>query len=182
MPFTQIPRNRRPHLIHQTSIKLVPSLHQQEQHHALVAVLRPPLSDAQRVLHAVRKVPLDHRVDLGGPKADSRGVQNAVGPAQKGNVACDWVHDAEVAVCPDVGETCEVGGVVAGAGGGGVGWGAVVTPEEAGDVGEGGRRDEFAWSAGWDFLSLGAVGLEGVVDCDVDPKGGALGAADVDRC
>ena len=88
------------HLADELPVELAARSHQQEQHDALVDVLRSPLPHADGVRDPVREVPLDDRVDLRGAEADAARVQDAVGPAEEGDPFGDGMHNAEVTVGP----------------------------------------------------------------------------------
>lgn len=164
MPLGEIVPNRRFHLVNQLPIELVPRLHQQEQHDALVIVLWPPLPNAQRVRDSVDKVFLDDRVDLSRPEPYSRGIQHTVRPAEEVDITSHRVDAAEVAVRPDVVEAREVRGVEFRTG---ACDGRLVAPEAARYIGEGRGRYQFTGGSVLDWFSR-SVGQESIVDGDRD--------------
>lgn len=138
--------------------------------------MRSPLADTDGIGNLFGEIPLEDRVDLGGPEAHAAGVQHAVGASEEGQILRGRVVDAEVAVRPDVFVAREVGRVVFRARRTG---GFFVPPEEHGHVGERGRGYEFAGGSVGNGFS-GTWGEKRVVELDVDAQGWTLRAADVD--
>ena len=131
--LTQLLRDLSLHVLDQLLVKLLPRRHEQEEQHRLVVVVWSSLAHADAVLY-LWEVLLDHVVDLGGAKAYTGWVQDAVCAAKEEDLLCCGVDTDEIAVGPGVVEAGEVGVVVLLC--------AVGAPEEDGLVGE---RDWPGW-------------------------------------
>ena len=86
----------------QLQAKRNPRLHEQEEHHRLVRVVRTALAHTDRVGDFLRELRVNHIIDLAGAEADAGWVEDAVGAAEEKDLFGYWVDADEVAVGPDV--------------------------------------------------------------------------------
>ena len=79
-----------------------PRPHQQKEHDRFVRVVGTALAHTDRVGDFLRKLRVNHVVDLAGAEADAGWVEDAVGAAKEEDLFGYWVDADEVAVGPDV--------------------------------------------------------------------------------
>lgn len=82
MPLTALFPDPFPDPPHQLLGKFLSRRHQQEEHHAFIAILRPPLTNTDAVGN-FREERFDDAINLGGAEAYAGRVQHAISAAEK---------------------------------------------------------------------------------------------------